>query len=112
MRRPRRPSCSVLVTLILLACPATGGDRARAETPAGDSEYTSLETLLTTGLKARRPEETAFIADVVGLVNAGKLPRKVVDSTYLWAIRRRRDYPFPAFERAVRMQAERLGVDW
>jgi hypothetical protein len=34
----------------------------------------------------------------------------VVDSTFLWAIRRRQSYPFPAFQKALRIQADRLGI--
>jgi hypothetical protein len=48
---------------------------------------------------------------VARLVNAGRLPRKLVDSTFMWALRRRTSYPFPAFERALRLQADQLGVD-
>ena len=45
------------------------------------------------------------------LVRTGALPAKLVDSTYLWAIQRQRKYPYPLFERALRIQADRLGVD-
>ena len=47
---------------------------------------------------------------VAEMVRAGQLPAKVVDSTFLWAIRRGRTYPFPAFQRALRIQADRLGI--
>lgn len=70
----------------------------------------SLGSRLTTGLKARRPEEVEFVERVAGMVEKGQLPAKVVDSTYLWAIRRRQAYPFPSFQRALRLQADRLGI--
>jgi len=82
-----------------------------AEEPVGGAEVISLEDQLKTGLRARRPEETEFIEEVARLVNSGKLPRKLVDSTFIWALRRRTNYPFPAFERALRLQADQLGVD-
>ena len=70
-----------------------------------------LETRLKTGLRARRPEEHRFIERVVLLVREGNLPGKLVDSTYLWAIERQQKYPYPLFERALRIQADRLGLD-
>lgn len=95
--------------LTLLAFTSPAWPRAKAEEPVG-GEVISLEDQLKTGLKARRPEETEFIEEVARLVDTGRLPRKLVDSTFSWALRRRQTYPFPAFERALRLQADRLGV--
>ena len=110
--QPMRTQCSpavfLLMTLALSGLPGTWG---RAAEPVGGAEVISLEDQLKTGLKARRPEETDFIEEVARLVNTGRLPRKLVDSTYMWALRRRTNYPFPAFERALRLQADQLGVD-
>ena len=108
MRTSRSPAAFLLMTLALCALP---GPWTRAEEPVGGAEVISLEDQLKTGLKARRPEETEFIEEVARLVNTGKLPRKLVDSTFMWALRRRTSYPFPAFERALRLQADQLGVD-
>jgi hypothetical protein len=108
MRTQRSPAAFLLMTLALCALP---GPWIRAEEPVGGAEVISLEDQLKTGLKARRPEETEFIEEVARLVNTGKLPRKLVDSTFMWALRRRTSYPFPAFERALRLQADQLGVD-
>lgn len=82
---------------------AVGFNDASADVPLADR--------LKAGLRARRPEEQDFLDGVARLVDTGRLPRKLVDSTYMWAIRRRQDYPLPAFERALRLQSERLGVD-
>ena len=108
MRTPRSPATLLLMTLALCSLPSPW---TRAEEPVGGAEVISLEDQLKTGLKARRPEETDFIEEVARLVNAGRLPRKLVDSTFMWALRRRTSYPFPAFERALRLQADQLGVD-
>lgn len=102
-------SLAVLL-LVMLAFVALTGGWVHAEEPVGGAEVISLEDQLKTGLKARRPEETEFIAEVARLVDTGRLPRKLVDSTFMWAMRRRQTYPFPAFERALRLQADRLGV--
>jgi hypothetical protein len=96
---------------MVLALAALPGTWTCAEETVGGAEVISLEDQLKTGLRARRPEETEFVEEVVRLVNTGKLPRKLVDSTFIWAVRRRTNYPFPAFERALRLQADQLGVD-
>jgi hypothetical protein len=104
------PSFAVL----LLAAAAVAGptSRLRAADMVEDTGTVSLEDRLKAGLKARRPEDEEFLEQVAHMVETGLLPRKLVDSTYVWAIRRRQDVPFPAFERALRMQAERLGVEF
>jgi hypothetical protein len=88
--------------------------QARAEdvAPAIEDGKTAvtLESRLTTGLKARRPEDVEFVERVAEMVRTGQLPAKVVDSTFLWAIRRRQSYPFPAFQKALRIQADHLGI--
>jgi len=101
----------VVFLLMMLAFSALPDTDARGDEPVGGAEVISLEDQLKTGLKARRPEETEFIDEVARLVNTGQLPRKLVDSTFIWALRRRTNYPFPAFERALRLQADQLGVD-
>jgi len=108
MRILHSPAVLLLLSLMLSALPGPGGF---AEEPVGGAQVISLEDQLNTGLKTRRPEETEFVEGVARLVNEGKLPRKLVDSTFIWAVRRRQTYPFPAFERALRLQADRLGVD-
>jgi len=97
---------AILVTFSLLATPAVG---LGAEQPNA-TKAVSLEDQLKTGLRARSPEDVAFIKDVVSLVQRGELPAKLVNSTYIWAIQHQRKYPFPAFERALRIQADKLGV--
>ena len=86
----------------LLGAPSAG------EADAG--AVMSLEDRLTMGLKVRRPVDVAFVEQVATLVQQGKLPHKLVDSTYLWAVKRRHSYPFPAFQQALRLQADRLGL--
>lgn len=68
-----------------------------------------LRTQLAQGLKARRPVEFAFVDRVVALVNAGMLPRDVVDATFAWA-RRKRDHRFQYFQFALTERAKKLGI--
>ena len=88
--------------------------QARADdvAPATEDGKTAvtLDSRLTTGLNARRPDDVEFVERVAEMVRTGQLPAKVVDSTFLWAIRRRQSYPFPAFQKALRIQADRLGI--
>ncbi|NIP84822.1 MAG: hypothetical protein GTO03_04395 [Planctomycetales bacterium] len=74
------------------------------------AETESLQETLENGLKARRPEEFAFIARVVRLVDQGTLPRSLVETTYLWA-RRKRTVPYPYFEKGLRVRAQRIGIE-
>ena len=101
-----------LVTLVAMLSSWPAPPAALAVDPAtGGETFVSLETRLKKGLLARLPRENAFVDDVVEQVNAGRLPRKLVDSTFAWAVQRRQSCPFPCFERALRLQAARLGLD-
>jgi len=108
--RHSRPLAAALFCLALPTAHAVATDERDAVTDEAKAEVT-LEDRLSTGLKVRRPEDVAFVDHVAEMVRAGRLPAKVVDSTYLWAIRRRQAHPFPAFQKAIRLQADRLGID-
>jgi len=95
----------------MLVGAAVTAPAARAVDSNDAAADVSLADRLKAGLRARRPEEQDFLDGVARLVDTGRLPRKLVDSTYVWAIRRRQDYPLPAFERALRLQSDRLGID-
>jgi hypothetical protein len=100
----------LLLPLLLglaLALPAP----ARATDPAtARGAIASLEERLKAGLKVQAPADVAFCDRVIDAVRAGKFPGQVVDSTYLWAVRRGKKYPFPAFRVAILAKAERLGI--
>lgn len=76
----------------------------------GPGDMKSLVDRLTTGLRIKAPRDIRFVERVAEHVHAGRLPQHVVDSTYLWAVRRGRKHPFPAFEHVIRLQAGKLGV--
>ncbi len=69
----------------------------------------NLQQQLESGLRARRPEEFAFIDRVITMVKQGKLPETLVRSTFDWA-RDKRPYPYPFFERGLKVRAARLGI--
>lgn len=72
-----------------------------------------LKQQLESGLKARRPEEFAFIDKVVTMVGNDTLPLDLVMSTFLWTRKnpRAREYPFVYFQQALRVRAKKLGID-
>lgn len=72
-------------------------------------KVTTLKERLEKDLKARRPQEFAFVASVVTLVDRGILSRRLVDSTYLWA-RTKRRHPFQYFQYALTVRARRHGL--
>jgi hypothetical protein len=76
-----------------------------------DGDVASLRDTLRTGLKCRRDLEFEFVDKVVDLVYAGQLPNDLVLNTMRYAQSKRTDIPFPYFEAALRLRAEKLGVD-
>ena len=70
----------------------------------------TLQQELEFGLRARRPNEFAFIQRVVSLVNRGDLPLVMVKSTFVWSRRKSPYFPFPYFERGLRLRARQIGV--
>ena len=70
----------------------------------------SLEETLKFGLKARRPIEFQFIAEITQLTSAGNLPKDYVLAVFDYARQRRPKFPLPYFEFVIRRKAEELGV--
>lgn len=77
----------------------------------------SFKDQLRVGLKAVSKADFAFIDLVVLKVDQGKLPRKLVDSTFLWARNRyktrpgsHRLRPMVYFQPALVIQAKAVGV--
>ena len=77
----------------------------------------SLAEQLRVGLKAKTSKDKQFIQTVVKLVDQGKLPRKIVDTTFLWARQRaerrskkRQLRPMVYFWPALHIRAKKVGV--
>jgi len=75
-------------------------------------EVIDLKQQLEKGLRARRPEEFKFVDLVVKMVGNDSLPLPLVKSTFLWARKKALTtrYPFPYFERALRVRAAKQGI--
>lgn len=82
----------------------------------GNTDFTdtpstpSLKDTLAKGLKARLPEEFAFVDRVVRMVDHGRLSREMVQSTFLWA-RKKSQHQFQYFEHGLRVRAQQAGVN-
>lgn len=84
---------------------------------AAQGRQVNLKTQLTVGLKAFTPADRLFIDRVVLAVQQGRLPRQLVDTTFLWARDRavRRSYsrqfrPMVYFQPALTLRARAIGV--
>ncbi|HEX4147782.1 MAG TPA: hypothetical protein VHY20_02295 [Pirellulales bacterium] len=69
-----------------------------------------LQGQLEKGLKARRPVEFDYIAQIVQLVEDDELPRELVDSTFVWA-RKKRTKRLQYFQFALQARASQQGID-
>ncbi|MBM4001450.1 MAG: hypothetical protein FJ297_18270 [Planctomycetes bacterium] len=72
----------------------------------------ALREQLEKGLKARFPNEFAFINTVVTMVAAGQLPLDLVQGTFLWVRKNKyhKKYMVPYFERLLRAKATERGI--
>ena len=102
---------AMLAALASLFCFGTRVLPAQGQTSSGlgKAAGTTFKKTLEAGLRARRPQEFAFIASVVAKVEDGTLPRSLVESTFFWA-RRQGRYPVVYFEAGLRLRAKRIGV--
>jgi hypothetical protein len=65
--------------------------------------------LIKAALGTATPEDNGFIERVVTMVEQGRLPRSLVESTFLWA-RQKPDHRFQYFKRALTLRAARQGI--
>jgi hypothetical protein len=73
-------------------------------------EVADLKDQLEKGLQARLEREFVFVERVVTMVEKDELPLVLVRSTFNWARHKHKEYPFPYFERALKIRARRVGV--
>ena len=92
--------------------PVTPADRLKA-----GGRQVSLHDMLRVGLKAKSEADFAYIAEVVKLVDEGKLPRDMVDSSFLYARYRYRTHPgsfklrpMVYFQPSLTARAKKIGV--
>jgi hypothetical protein len=106
---------SLFVLTLLVANIAVAQDAGVTEplaTEAGGGIIVAdLEQQLTAGLKLRRDQEKAFVDAVISHVEQKRLPVSLVKSVFHWSRRKNPKVPYPYFERAMRLTAEKIGVE-
>jgi hypothetical protein len=106
---PCRPTLA-LSLIIMISLPALA--QIGINEPATPSTRTAtLKGQLINGLKATRPEEREWLAQIVVLVDNGELGRDLVNAVFKWARRRSPKAPFPHYERGLRVLAMKRGVE-
>jgi hypothetical protein len=119
---------AAVITLLVAGpiLPERGADRADAQTLSDGTQLAaarsgkpiSLRDRLIVGLKAISKSDLAFVDRVVIAVNAGRLPKRLVDQTFFWARDRaalsssigHERRPIIYFRPVMTAQAKRLGV--
>jgi len=110
----------ILIVLLLIVL-VTRGSTSVAQQPnnigPAQGRQITLRRQLTTGLRAFTKADFVFIEKVVKAVELGRLPRKLVDSTFLWSRSRaarksysRRLRPMVYFQPGLTLRAKRIGV--
>ena len=77
-----------------------------------DQRFLQYEQQLNAILKTRRNEERKFVSDLVANVRAGKLPSKLIQTSFKWVQKKRPEtnFPFIYFEKVLRIQATKAGI--
>lgn len=77
-----------------------------------DARFEQYEQQLNAILKTRRDEERLFVSQIVAQVRAGRLPSKLIQTSFRWVQNKRPDtnFPFIYFERLLRLQADKAGI--
>lgn len=73
----------------------------------------TLKERLMNGLRARTDTERYYVEEVVRFVHEGKLPVKLVDSTFLWVRKNKanNNYPIFYFKRILEYRAKTLNLE-
>lgn len=122
MPLPRSVRLALVATLIAAGV-GLGTQFALSQSQGGaavnEGRQVSLKDQLTFGLLARTKSDRAFVDLVVAKVEAGVLPRPLVDSTFIWARNRaasRRDAatvrPMIYFRPALVARAKKMKIDF
>jgi hypothetical protein len=69
-----------------------------------------LKEQIKSQLRPRSPREFAFLDRVVDMVEKDQLPLRIVKATFNWARKKHRRYRFPYFQRALQIEAAKLGI--
>jgi hypothetical protein len=114
--RAERLSLHLFVTATLFASAILAANAATAQTTTPQistvtvDPFRVLEDQLRSRLRATSREQRGYISFVVKQVKEGRLDMRLVVGIERYAIRRRADFPFPFFERALKVEAAKRNV--
>ncbi|MCO8122359.1 hypothetical protein NHH03_11485 [Stieleria sp. TO1_6] len=77
---------------------------------AAQSKQPSLAEYLVNRLRATSTDQRSYVAEIVKLVEEGKLERRLLIALERYARRKSPYFPLPVFERALRVEAAKRGV--
>jgi hypothetical protein len=116
MRRIAGAALAILVATCCCTLPSVA-QQATNVPDVHQGRRLDLKDQLTTGLKATTTADKAFIDKVVAKVDAGQLPRAVVDSTFFWARQKANAHsysrslrPMVYFKPGLIARSSRLGI--
>lgn len=105
----------LLVLLFGVLAWPSGSASAQITAPRGFSDgpgsVASLEEQLINRLRATTDQQKGFLRRVSVVVEEGKLEQRLVVAVYRYSLKRNPIYPFPFFERAMRFEARKRGVN-
>ena len=78
---------------------------------ATEGRVATLEEQLINQLRATTDDRKAYVRLVVQLSNNGRLDPRLVLAIQRYAVRKNPQFPFPYFERAMRFEAEKRGIE-
>ena len=101
-----------MVGLAVLASASTSQAQltTRRITSATENKVATLDEQLINQLRATTEDRKAFIRMVVLLVDQERFEKGHLLAIQRYAMRRNPDFPFPYFERAMRFEAEKVGI--
>lgn len=74
------------------------------------SQTASLTDYLISRLRATTTDQRDYVREIVRLVDEDELERRLVLAIERYSRKRRREFPLPIFERALRIEAAKRGV--
>ena len=83
----------------------------KAALPVTGNRVATLEEQLINQLRATTEDRKAYIRLVVQLVNSGQFEQRYLLAIERYAIRKNPQFPFPYFERAMRFEADKRGIE-
>ena len=108
--------CSLLLMAcfaIILLPPVIGNGDDFLPESFTNAQFVEYERKLNALLKTRADEEKKFVNQIVMQVKLGKIPSRLVSTSYQWGRTKRpnTNYPFIYFEKVIRIQAKAMKLE-